>query len=124
LPAALAVSGVGCVISSGWPVADEIALLFADEFYARALPDGGGVMNVVAAVRGAAKALRTMGREQATKRVEALALKAADKGARFRLKVFAKRLSKGADTPFAHPFDNGAFYVTGSPYVMIEAQKQ
>jgi len=58
------------VISSGWPVADEIALLFADEFYARALPDGGGVMNVVAAVRGAAKALRTMGREQATKRVE------------------------------------------------------
>ena len=124
LPAALAVSGVGCVISSGWPVADEITVLFADEFYARALPDGGGVMDVVAAVRGAATALRTMGREEATKRVEALALKAADKGAKFRLKIFAKRLLKGADKPFAHPFDTGAFYVTGSADVMMEAQKQ
>jgi len=124
LPAALAVSGVGCVISSGWPVADEITVLFADEFYARALPDSGGVIDVVAAVRDAAMALRTMGRKEATKRVDALALKAADKGARFRLKMFAKRLSKGADKPFAHPFDSGAFYVTGSANVMMEAHKQ
>lgn len=124
LPAALAVAGVGCVISTGWPVADEITVMFADEFYARALPDGEGVMDVVAAVRGAATALRTMGREEAEQRVEALALKAADKGAKFRLRMFAKRLSKGADHPFAHPFDTGAFYVTGSAEVMMEAQKQ
>jgi len=124
LPAALTVAGVGCVISTGWPVADEITLLFADEFYARALPDGGGVMDVVAAVRCAATALRSMGREEAVQRVEALALKAADKGAKFRLKMFAKRLSKGTDKPFAHPFDTGAFYVTGSAEVMMEAQKQ
>jgi hypothetical protein len=35
------------------------------------------------------------------------------------LKVFAKRLSKGAERPFLHPFDTGAFYVTGSAEVII-----
>jgi CHAT domain-containing protein len=54
LPAALEIAGVGSVISTGWPVADEITVLFADEFYARALPPDGGVTDVVAAVRGAA----------------------------------------------------------------------
>jgi len=139
LPAALTVAGAGCVISTGWPVADEITVLFADEFYARALPTGGGVMDVVAAVRGAAATLRTMDREEAVKRVSVLALKAADRGAKFRLNSFAKRLLRNArttesgasivsgevmDKPFAHPFDSGAFYVTGSAEVMMEVQNQ
>lgn len=121
LPSALAIAGVGCVISTGWPIADEITVLFADEFYARALRGDGGNVDVVAAVRGAAATLQAMHRQEAVRRVEALACKAVDRLAAFRLKVFAKRLAKGAEMPFSHSFDTGAFYVTGAAEVVFEA---
>lgn len=125
LPAALQLAGVGCVIGTGWPVADEITVLFADEFYRRLAEHAGGAFDVVAAVRGAAAILREMSREEAVKRVEALAASAKDRGARFRLKTFAKRLSTiGFGKPFSHPFESGAFFVTGAAEVSMEAVQQ
>jgi CHAT domain-containing protein len=120
LPAAMAVAGVGCVIGTGWPVADEITMLFADELYARAVPDTAGVIDVVGAVRGAAVAIRAMEREEAVRRVESLAAKAAGRTAKLQLNVLAKRLSKGAPRPFDNPFDTGAFFVTGAAEVILE----
>jgi hypothetical protein len=35
----------------------------------------------------------------------------------------ARRLAKGAEKPFAHPFDAGAFYVTGAAEVALEVQR-
>jgi CHAT domain-containing protein len=123
LPAALQIAGVGCVICTGWPVADEITVLFADEFYTRLLSQASEKVDVVSAGHGAAMTLRTMGREQAVQRIKALAEKAADKSAGFRLKVFARRLANGEEQPFAHPFDSGAFYVTGAAEISIETTK-
>ena len=94
-------------------------MLFADEFYARALPANGGAIDVLGAVRGAAAALRTMERSDAADRVENLAGRAADAAARFRMRAFAKRLRGGPERPFAHPFDWGAFFVTGAASVPL-----
>jgi len=122
LPAALDMAGVRSVVSTGWPVADAVALLFADEFYARALPAHGVDADVLAAVRGAAAALRTMERDDAANRVNALAAKASDATARFRLRSYAKRLRAGAARPFEHPFDWGAFFVTGVAVLELQAR--
>jgi CHAT domain-containing protein len=121
LPAALDLAGVHSVVSTGWPVPDTLAVLFADEFYARALPKDAQALDVVAAVRGAAAALRTMERTDAADRVEALAARAVDAASRFRLKSYARRLRAGAPRPFEHPFDWGAFYVTGAAEVVLDA---
>jgi CHAT domain-containing protein len=123
LPAALQVAGVGCVIGTGWPVADEITLLFADEFYERLLPASAvdATLPVAAAVRGAAEALRTMPRDEAARRALALADTASVTAAKLRLRVFAKRLAQGPALPFAHPFDTGAFFVTGAAHLTLEA---
>jgi CHAT domain-containing protein len=122
LPAALDMAGVRSVVSTGWPVADAIALLFADEFYARALPKGGSTVEVLAAVHASATALRTMDRAEAAKRVEDLAARAADATARFRLRSYARRLNAGAARPFEHPFDWGAFFVTGAAVLTLQAR--
>ena len=123
LPAALQVAGVACVIGTGWPVADEITLLFADEFYARLLPASAvdATLPVAAAVRGATEALRTMPRDEAARRALVLADQAPDKAAKLRLRVYAKRLAQGPALPFAHPFDTGAFFVTGAAQLRLEA---
>jgi hypothetical protein len=76
---------------------------------------------VAAAVRGAAEALRTMPRDEAAQRASALAEQAPDKAAKLRLRVFAKRLAQGPALPFAHPFDTGAFFVTGAAQLTLEA---
>jgi CHAT domain-containing protein len=119
LPAALDLAGVRSVVSTGWPVADTLAVLFADEFYARALPNSGGTLDVLAAVRSTAAALRTMERSDAASRVEHLVGRAADAAARFRMRAYAKRLRAGPERPFAHPFDWGAFFVTGAATVPL-----
>jgi CHAT domain-containing protein len=120
LPAALDLSGVRSVVSTGWPVADTLAVLFADEFYARAVSNDGGSIDVLAAVRGAAAALRNMDRADAAGRVEGLAERAVDAAARFRMRAYARRLRTGAERPFAHPFDWGAFFVTGAATVTLD----
>jgi CHAT domain-containing protein len=121
LPAALDLAGVRSVVSTGWPVADALALLFADEFYARLLPNEASAVDVVAAVRGAAGQLRTMERGAAADRVDALSARASGAAARFRLRAFGKRLRAGPEHPFAHPFEWGAFYATGAAVAALEA---
>lgn len=119
LPAALDLAGVRSVVSTGWPVADALAVLFADEFYAGALGGVGGVIDVVARVRGIGRTLRTMERTEAADRVDALAARATDAASRFRLRAFAKRLRAGPDRPFADPFEWGTFFVTGAAEIRL-----
>jgi len=121
LPAALGLAGVRSVVSTGWPVADTLALLFAEEFYARALAKDASTVEVLSAVRGSAAALRTMERAEAVDRVEALSARAVDAAARFRLRSYAKRLRSGSPRPFEHPFDWGAFFVTGAAEIALDS---
>lgn len=114
VPASLDLAGVRTVVATGWPVSDALALLFADEFYARALDDAAPAIDVVACVRGAAAALRTLPAAEAAARLERLADRAPDATARSRLRATARRVTVGPARPFAHPFDWGAFYVTGA----------
>ena len=119
LPAAFQIAGIGCVVGTGWPVVDEFTLLFADEFYTRAFAQAGETVEVARAVHEAAGALRRMPRDEAARRVTALSVKAQDASAKFGLRVFARQLTQGPELPFAHPFDAGAFYVTGAAEVRI-----
>ena len=121
LPAALDLAGVGSVVSTGWPVPDALAVLFADEFYARALGQEASTIDLVAAVRATAATLRTMERTEAVERVERLAARAADATSRFRLRAYAKKLRRDGPRPFAHPFDWGAFYITGAARIALES---
>ncbi len=77
-------------------------------------------VDVLSAVRGSAAALRTMERTDAVDRVEALAARGADAAARFRLRAYAKRLRSGSPRPFEHPFDWGAFFVTGAAEIALD----
>ena len=122
LPAALDLAGVRSVVCTGWPVPDALAVLFADEFYVSALPPEATAVDLAAVVRQTAAVLRTMECSNAAERVERLASRAADAGARFRLRSYAKRLRAGASHPFAHPFDWGAFFVTGATEVVLEVR--
>lgn len=115
LPAALDLAGVRSIVGTGWPVQDALSVLFADEFYAHLLsPTSGGTIDLVSATRRAAATIRDMGRDEALARIEQLASRAPDARARFRLRAFAARVRAGTDRPFAHPFDWGAFYLTGA----------
>ena len=121
LSAALDLAGVRSVVCTGWPVPDALAVLFADEFYLRALSGDASALDVVGAVRQAAAALRTMDRTDAAERVDRLAARAADAAARFRLRAYAKHLRAGPPRPFEDPFDWGAFFVTGAANVTLQA---
>lgn len=114
VPASLDLAGVRTVVATGWPVADALALLFADEFYRRALGGAPVAIDVVNCVRTAAATLRTMASDDAARRLEALADRAPDATGRFRLRATARRIASGPPLPFTHPFDWGAFHVTGA----------
>lgn len=114
VPASLDLAGVRTVVATGWPVTDALALLFAEEFYTRALADARAAIDVVACVRASAAVIRSMASADAARRLDALATEAPDATGRFRLRATARRIANGPALPFAHPFDWGAFHVTGA----------
>jgi CHAT domain-containing protein len=113
LPAALLAGGVPSVISAFWPVEDALTALFVDIFYEMLAADPGGG-RLTTAVRSASLAIRDISREQACNRVAAIRDRANDSAAEFQLDVFIERLRQGPERPFVHPFDWGAFYLTGA----------
>jgi CHAT domain-containing protein len=99
-------------VASLWPVEDGVTALYVDLFYA-ALADAVQPTDLATLVRDTAETLRAMGRETAVERLTDLRRRTKDPNARFRLEAAAHRAEQGAEQPFQHPCDWGAFYLTG-----------
>jgi CHAT domain-containing protein len=116
LPAALQLAGASTIICSLWPVSDALTALFVDMFY-KTLTRGKESANIVAIVQKISSRLRRMNKKQATSLLNGLRKRTTASRARFILEAYTAQIKKGRQLPFSHPYDWGAFYVTGASTV-------
>ncbi len=120
LPAALALTGVGTLVSTMWPVSEGLTALYCDLLYRELAASPTGPVDVVALVRRVSTRVRALEAEAARSLLLELADATSDGYAAFSLEAFAESLGQGDERPFESPWEWGSFYVTGHGTVVLE----
>lgn len=120
LPAALALTGVGTLVSTMWPVSEGLTALYCDLLYRELAASPTGLVDIVALVRQVSMRVRTLEAEAARTLLLELADATSDGYAAFSLEAFAESLGEGDTRPFDSPWEWGSFYVTGHGTVVLE----
>lgn len=112
IPGALHLAGVPCFVSSLWPVADELALVYVHLFYKELCVDTDAI-DIGAAVSRTGRRVRELRGVTAAAIVRGLLASAPDPMAKLRLEALARRVER-EECPFGDPLHWAAFFVTGS----------
>jgi CHAT domain-containing protein/tetratricopeptide (TPR) repeat protein len=120
LSASLQLAGADTVVGTMWPVGEDVASLFVEQFY-RALADGPPELEVAAIVRECASRLRDLSGNEASALLDELAEATDDARAAFVLESRARQVVE-LEQPYANPWAWATFYVTGSGKVLKEAR--
>jgi CHAT domain-containing protein len=118
LPGALLLAGVSTIVATAWPVSDVLSALYVDLFYAELVLKRGW-RSVVTIVRGAAKTLREMRREEAVARLGNIQRRVDDPFVEFEIDAYKEKLASGEDYPFSHPYAWASFHVLGPGDVLL-----
>jgi len=119
LVAALQLAGVPTVVSSLWPVSEEVTALFVDLFY-EILAERSGEVRIADIVGQASDQLRKMKGREAAARLSNLREAVPSPLGRFYLEKKIYDLGSRKTFPFRHPYDWAAFYASGIGRIVLE----
>jgi len=119
LPAALQLEGVSTVVSTLWPISQELAVIYVNLFY-RTLSELKDTMYVAAIIRKVNHHMRPMKKGEAEAMFSEIEQKIADPVTRFKFEARVSRLLEKSDTPFSHPYNWGAFFAIGSNLLILK----
>ena len=119
VPISLQLAGVDTVVGTRWEVAEGYAALWILGFLELLGGQGGGRLDVPAAVRRTSERLSALGLAEAQALLLGLADRTDDPFAAMELEAYAHHLA--GDAPFASLVHAQAFYVTGRPVLEFQA---
>jgi CHAT domain-containing protein len=123
LPAAIGLAGATTVVSTLWPIDDALTALHVDLLY-EALTKSTGEIDVSHTVREVGDRIRSLPRAEAVDLVENLRQRTTDPIGRLFLERFRRDLERGAEYPFARPYEWATFYVTGGGKILVTHDDQ